>query len=196
MKITLNTVLGQIKAHHESACQSALAMCQSVLKCGDGLLALKQMVAHGEFERTLEGIGLSGRTARRYMQVAEARASDPAKMNYLLNNGASLVDVMREFGLVKPLPQAGYDADKYEQRKALAQLEMAFSYEQSLEAVRAIHKAKLSELSERSLKVLLRDTEEARARLETEISSRNGRTIDLGASPTIPIPTLTPDSMP
>jgi hypothetical protein len=187
MKLTLTNIIKIAREKHDYVVRYARDLCRAAVECGEALQVIKKMVPHGDYEETVRSIGISERTARKYVQCAEAKAIIGAKkFNWLLDNGAALADLLRadEIACIKPLPMAGYDAEKYEQRKALAQLEMAFSYDESLSAVRSIHKAKLSELSERSLKVLLRDTEEAKARLETEISSRTGRVIDLDDSTT------------
>lgn len=181
MKLTITNVIAQIRAHHETACESARTLCDAVIKCGEGLSVLKSMVPHGGWEETVREIGMKPRTASDYMRVAACKSKDPKKMKYLLDNGASLVELLREFGQVKPLPIAGYDADKYEQRKAASQLDL-FSYEDFLNNVKSAAKADLSKLEERSLTVALRETQKAQARIEAEIASRKSRVIDLDSS--------------
>ncbi|PAT32893.1 hypothetical protein [Vandammella animalimorsus] len=43
---------------------------EALLECGKRLLLLKEMTPHGEFQRRVEMLGFSDRTARRFMQAA------------------------------------------------------------------------------------------------------------------------------
>ena len=164
MKLDTATLLKKIVAEHEAALRDAVSSVKHVLVCGRLLAALKLQAA--DWEKQLEAVKLSRTTAWRYIKVANDAAKNPGRTKYLLEQGASLVDLYRAFDLVKPVEQGGYKSDVYQRRKLGEQLELDFSYEEAVPHLRSLIKAKnVEELSESVRRRLLKDCEAAAERL-------------------------------
>lgn len=171
MSLPVPQLVKQIKAAHEAAYLHAQKSVASVLECGRLLKVLKVQLSIGEaWVDKVEEIGIAKRTADRYIAVAEHASRNPAKTRYLLEQGASLVDLYRAFDLVKPLQVGPYKPEDHQRRVAEAQLEMPFSYEEFVPHIRALVKAKnVEELSESTRRRLLTEVEAAAARLRESL---------------------------
>lgn len=195
--IQIDRVVKEIRLSHQAAMNHATEAVKHVLKCGRLLAGLRD--ADGEWEKHLEGIGISRTTAWRYIKVAKDASRNPARTRWLLEQGASLVDLYREFDLVKPVTPGGYKSDVYQRRKLGEQLELDFSYEEFAGHLKALVKApNVEELSESSLKKLDRELAAAKARVESLLKEKSavdvsgpplffaseGRSLPHGKSPT------------
>lgn len=170
--IPVKTLLSQIQTEHVGAMTAATQAVKHALKCGKLLLALKSSVP-GEWEKHLELILMPKTTAWRYMKVASDAAKNPAKVKYLLEQGASLVDLYRALDLVKPVVSGAYSADVYQRRKAAEQLEMDFSYEEFTPQLRSLIKASnVEQLSPATLTRLKGELVEAQQRIDAVLAEK------------------------
>lgn len=153
-----------IVAEHKAAMQHACEAIKHVIKCGR-LLAVLKAQSEGAWEENLPE-GISRTTAWRYIRCAQDAAKNAAKVKHLLDQGASLVDLYREFGLVKAVEGGGYRSDAYKRRKALGQLELDFEFEEFKSHVTALIKApNVETLGETTLSQLEKDLEAALKRV-------------------------------
>lgn len=173
MSLPVPQLVKQIKAAHDAAFLHAQKSVASVLECGRLLRVLKAQLSFAEaWVDKVEEIGIAKRTADRYIAVADCAAKQPAKVKYLLEQGASLVDLYRAFDLVKPLQVGPYKTSDYIARKdrEAAQLDLPFSYEHALPHIRALVVAKnVEELSESTRRRLLTEVEAAAHRLRESL---------------------------
>lgn len=178
MGLPIQQLEKQILKEHELALNHARSAVEHALQCGRLLCAYRAAVPVGDWCARLEKLGIARTTAARYEKLANDAAKNPGKVRYLLEQGASLVDLYRAFDLVKPLQVGPYKPEDHQRRVAEAQLEMPFSYEEFVPHIRALVKAKnVEELSESTRRRLLTEVEAAAARLRESL--KDSAAIDL-----------------
>lgn len=177
MGLPIQQLEKQILKEHDLAVAHARSAVEHALECGKLLQAYRASLS-GEWCARLEKLGIARTTATRYVKLAEDAAENPSKVRYLLEQGASLVDLYRAFDLVKPLQVGPYKPEDHQRRVAEAQLEMPFSYEEFVPHIRALVKAKnVEQLSESTRRRLLTEVEAAAARLRESL--KDSAAIDL-----------------
>lgn len=177
--VPVKKLVEQIAHEHDLARKGAEDCVRHTINCGRLLLALKASCEHGDWVNALKPIDLSKTTAWRYMRVAQDAAK--RKNAHLLEAGASLVDLYREFGLVKALEGGGYRSEAYKRRKALADVEeqLDFAFEEFEAGVRSLINApNVEKLSERTLLKLREDLTHARVRVDDVLARKNA--IEIG----------------
>lgn len=176
-KLPIARLITEIRKEHEAGTSCAAQAINHIIRCGQLLAALRAS-ANGDFDTHIKEAGIAKTTAWRYMRVAHDVAKKRGK--HLLEQGASLVDLYREFGLVKPCEGGGYRSEAYQKRKALAgaQLEMDFACEEFQPHLTALLKAaNVEQLGETTLERLRRDLTAASARIDDVLKNR--KAIDL-----------------
>lgn len=170
MSIPIPTLEKQILKEHELAIAAARTAVDHALNCGRLLVSYHASVPEGSWCVRLEKLGIARTTAARYMRLAGDAAKNPAKVKYLLEQGASLVDLYRAFELVKPLQVGPYKPEDHQRRVASAQLDLPFSYEDAMPHLRALVKASnVEKLSESVRRRLLGEVEAAAQRLRESL---------------------------
>src|SRR3990167_7675523 len=139
-KLPVAKLITEIKREHEWIAGTSLDLVKHVVRCGQ-LLAALRAASNGNWEQYVVQTGMSTTTAWRYIKVSQ---DIPKKRcAYLLDRGATLVDLYRELGLVKACEGGGYRSEAYQKRKAIAgaQLEMEFQYEEAAPHFEALLRA-------------------------------------------------------
>lgn len=174
MNLPVPKLVAQIKAAHQRSIEHSRSAIQAILECGRLLKSLKLALGDGEtWVQKVAEIGIAKRTADRYIAVAAYAAKNPAKTNYLLEQGATLVDLYRAFDLVKPVVSGAYDPNTYQQRKANDQLELDFSYEEFVPHLRSLTKARnVEELSPTTLQRLRAELVTAQQRIDAVLAEK------------------------
>lgn len=168
----LSRIEEQIKREHAACVQHATDCITHALRCG-ALLATYRATCAGDWCERLERIGIARSTAHRYIRVAEDAAKKQSRVKYLLEQGASLVDLYRAFDLVKPVEPGGYKSDVYQRRRLGEQLELDFSYEEFTPQIKSLVRARnVEELSPSTLQRLRADLEAARQRIDTILAEK------------------------
>jgi hypothetical protein len=180
--IPVPKLLSQIQTEHVGAITAATQAVRHVLNCGRLLISLKSSLP-GEWEAKLESISMPKTTAWRYMKVASDAAKNPAKVKYLLEQGASLVDLYRAFDLVKPVVSGAYSSDVYKARRGAedtAQLEL-FNYEKEfVPAIRSLIKSRdVEELKPETLRIIKRDLVTAQKRVDDLIANYGAAAMEI-----------------
>lgn len=69
---------------------------EAILETGKRLMVLKEMTPHGEFERRVEMLGFTTRTARRFMQAAAktANSANLAVLSTQVKNGSAFLELV------------------------------------------------------------------------------------------------------
>jgi len=175
MSVPVPLLVKQIKAAHDAAFGFAQKSVVSVLECGRLLKLLKLELSQNEmWVNKVEEIGLAKRTADRYIAVADQAAKNPAKTKYLLEQGASLVDLYRAFDLVKPVQPGPYKPEDYQDRKKSAQLTIDFSYEEFTPHLKSLLKARnVEELAASTLQRLRTELIEAKERIDAVLADKS-----------------------
>jgi hypothetical protein len=165
----------------QSAAQTAIHF---ALECGKRLLAAHAVLieqGEGRWCEWLDSVGVPRNTAWRYMRVAQDKGTEQ-----LLARGCSLVDLYREFGLVKPCEGGGYRSEAYQKRKALEdsgladQLILPFSFEDFTANVKSIlvKPQQISELADSSIHELEHNLEAALVRVR-EVKQHRAAVVDI-----------------
>ena len=172
----------QIRETYRAASVKAREAVEAALRCGQLLIAAKAAVPDGEWEKFLAVVEIPKTTAWRFMRVSQDAAKNSKRVKYLLDQGASLVDLYREFDLVKPLEGGGYRAAAYQKRKALGQIEFDFSFEECSEQLSALASARnVADLGESSLVKLSKDLDAAKRRVVSVLADKRAVDLDPGA---------------
>jgi predicted DNA-binding protein (UPF0251 family) len=176
------TLIKKIRAEHEAALLHAASAIKHAIQCGRLLQVFKAQCGDGKWEESLTALEISKTTAWRYLRVARDAASNPKKVAYLLEQGAGLVDLYREFDLVKPLEGGGYRSDAYQLRKLSEQLQFDFEYEEFDQHITALAKARnVEELSSKTLNLALQKLDAARERVVAVLKDKEAVELDPGA---------------
>lgn len=163
----------QIIREHDLAVSHASAAIQHALECGKLLTVYRQSLAGGEWCERLEKLGIARTTATRYCKLALDAAKNPNKVKYLLEQGASLVDLYREFALVKPVVSGGYRPEVYQRRVANEQLELDFSFEEFTPHIKSLIKARnVEELAPSTLQRIKAELVEAQKRIDAVLAEK------------------------
>ena len=178
---TLIAIATEVREMHIQAQQSAQRAIHFAIQCGVRLIAAHAVVRDGEWETWLESVGIDRTTAWRYMRVAQDKGTEQ-----LLARGCSLVDLYREFGLVKPCEGGGYRSEAYQKRKALEdsgladQLILPFSFEDFTANVKSIlvKPQQISELADSSIHELEHNLEAALVRVR-EVKQHRAAVVDI-----------------
>ena len=73
MSNRLTVLAGEVRTAHQAVRANALSMAEHAMAAGRALIEAKGALQHGQWDRWLtEQAGISGRTARRYMQLARS----------------------------------------------------------------------------------------------------------------------------
>ncbi len=169
----------QIIKLHEAATARAHEAVRAALECGKLLILARKTIPEKEWTAWVEKIGLARTTAWRYERLAKDVAK--GRVKYLLEQGASLVDLYREFDLVKPLEGGGYRSDAYQRRKLSEQLQFDFEYEEFDQHITALIKARnVEELSSKTLTLALQKIDAARERVVAVLKDKEAVELDPG----------------
>lgn len=177
MNLPVPQLLKEIRQLHDESIAHAIASVERVIKCGKLLIALEAQSPN--WKKLVEEIGISSTTAWRYQKVAKHAAKSPAKTKYLLEQGATLVDLYRAFGLVKPCVGGGYDPKDYEARRDSADAQLSFSFEDFVPQLQTLIRGKnIDDLGKTTLLRLRKDLSEAQARVESALTAQGTITLN------------------
>lgn len=163
MPFNFSKAEAEIRESHRAACDYASSAILAAIKCGRLLATYRDNVPHGEWSERLKRLGISEATASRYKRIVIAADAKTKQVEWLIKDGAGLMDLYRAFGIVKPCPGGGYDPNDYIERKKLAyrnatgQTEFHFEdqYEPAMRGL--IHSPTVEELGEATLRIIKRD---------------------------------------
>jgi hypothetical protein len=171
----LEALTQEIVAEHHLAEQKAREAVRHAFNCGKLLAQAKKGIGHGNFLEWLKTTAIPERTARRYMEFAVMAAKNLDK----LEQGKELVDLYREFGIVRAVKGGGYRSEVYQQRNQgkLLGLQTEFAFEECCEQLNAIvSDDAIEKLAESSLEKLESQLEESLNKVR-EVKAKRGALI-------------------
>jgi hypothetical protein len=189
--LSIAAATARVNQLHAACSAAAKTAVETAIECGRVLIGVRR-VTPGGFTEWVQTLSFSERTAYRYIKVAE---QFDLKAN-LLDQGAGLVDLYREFGIVRECKGGGYRSDVYQARKAANEAgtdQLFFAFEDFTVQLRALHQApQIEKLSDSSLDRLETDLKAGLDRIHDLQAKRNAIAIDVAPSTLDPRPSATP----